>query len=155
MGLYCSPGPERWYISGFVCVKHNVCLLCVRGSQIPGVCTLSPDTFSMNIQFFLTKSSHAPSRKHQITGSQVSLELQVLIIEHISCHPSSALNLEVACKILENLWNPAFFELFLQDCEHVGPQTLFFHWAWKWLKLALELTWFFLVTKLFRFITVL
>jgi hypothetical protein len=59
-------GPRKTgYVSGFVCCKHNMCLLCVKGSQIPGVCTVSPDIFSINIEFFLTKSSYAPSRKHQ------------------------------------------------------------------------------------------
>jgi len=62
-------------------------LLSVRGSQIPGVYTVSPDIFGMNIEFFLTKSSHAPSRKHQIAGSQVSLELQVLSREMFHAIP--------------------------------------------------------------------
>jgi hypothetical protein len=45
------------YISDFVCVKHNVCMLSVKGAQIPGVCTGSPDIFSITIEFFLTNSS--------------------------------------------------------------------------------------------------
>jgi len=42
------------YISGFVCIKHDVCLLCVKGAQIPSVCTVSSDIFRMTIEFFLT-----------------------------------------------------------------------------------------------------
>jgi len=57
--------------------------------------------------------------------------------------------------MLENLWTTAFCELFLQDYELVGLQALFLHWAWKCLKLALEMRGFFFVTKLFIFITVL
>jgi len=30
-------GPKKFgYISDFVCVKHNVCMLCVKGAQITG-----------------------------------------------------------------------------------------------------------------------
>ena len=51
-------GPKKFeYISDFVCVKYNVCMLCVKSAQIPRVCTVSPDIFSITIEFFHTNSS--------------------------------------------------------------------------------------------------
>ena len=143
MGLHCSCGPKRLDVYQILCPSNIKCVsfvLMVHKLQVSKFLTLLRDIFSIIIEFFLTVtciSSYAPSRKHQITVTQVSPELQVLSIEHVSYHHFSAMNFEVVCGILENLWTPAFCELSPQDYEHVGTQTLFLHWAWKCLKLAL------------------
>jgi len=66
----------------------------VQKFQVTKFLTLSPDIVSITMEFFLTNSymisSHAPSKKHQITGSQFSPELQVLSIGPVSYHHSSA-----------------------------------------------------------------
>jgi len=96
MGLHCSCGPKRLdvyqilFLSNIKCVSF---VLMVHKLQVSKFLTLLRDIFSIIIEFFLTVtciSSYAPSRKHHITGSQFSPELQVLSVELVSCYPSSA-----------------------------------------------------------------
>jgi len=96
MGLHCSWGPKRLDVFQILCLSNIMCVSFasrVHKFQVPKFVTVLPDIVSITIEFFLAVtciSSYAPSRKHWITGSQFSPELQVLNIGHVSCYPSSA-----------------------------------------------------------------
>ena len=93
--LFMEPR-KTGYISDFVCCKHSVCLLCVKGSQIPGDCTGSPDFFSINIEFFCTDSYMYQfiRTKQKASDNRFTVQSRIAGAQYGTCFIPSPLCLE-------------------------------------------------------------
>jgi hypothetical protein len=90
-------GHKKLDIFQILCVANIMCVRfvsMVHILQVTKFCTVSPDIFSITIEFFLTNSTiyHFTYTKQQALDNRfrVSPELHVLSIESVSYHLSSA-----------------------------------------------------------------